>query len=118
TFPMKHRGTFGGFRWMKTEKKYILVGQTPVPCDDVREWARWHETADKSVAVTRIGDWEVLTVFIRLDQRLAGDKSPLLSETMIFYKPAEYERMKGETLEEWEKRADNWLRLNQGTVNM
>lgn len=62
---------------------YILIGQTPVPVDDWVEWARWFESADRRVALTRIGPFEVSTVFLGLDHSF-GDGEPLIFETMTF----------------------------------
>lgn len=68
--------------------KYILVGQTPVPCDDVLEWARWFETTDRVVFQDEIGQHLVSTVFLGLDhnfmRRITGVGEPLLFETMVF----------------------------------
>ena len=66
--------------------KYILVGQTPVPCEDVLEWARWFKNADTNrvVAKTAVGEHEISTVFLGLDHRFTGSGQPILFETMIF----------------------------------
>jgi len=68
--------------------KYILVGQTPVPCEDLMEWARWYETADRHVFDESTVTHRVSTVFLGLDhnfQRLImGVGEPLLFETMVF----------------------------------
>jgi len=65
--------------------KYILDGKTPVPVD-LMTWARWFETADRSVAQTIVGNKRVSTVFLGIDHRF-GDGPPLLFETMIFNGP-------------------------------
>lgn len=52
---------------MKTTDKYILVGQTPVPCDDLLEWARWFETFDNRVMLSEVGPYTVSTIFLGLD---------------------------------------------------
>lgn len=54
---------------MKTNDKYILGGEdghTPVPVDDLLEWARWFETADRVVKQEKIGPYFVSTVFLGL----------------------------------------------------
>lgn len=83
--------------------RYILVGQTPVPCEDMLQWAEWFGHADRHVALTRC--WgplcRVSTVFLGLDHnhmRMAlayagedvDDYEPLLFETMTFWWPGAY----------------------------
>jgi len=72
---------------------YTLVGQTPVPCSDVIEWAQWFETADRRVARTScwFGLVLVSTVFLGLDHNFARDfgdldAPPLLFESMTFWR--------------------------------
>ena len=67
--------------------QYILVGQTPVPCDDLLTWARWFEDNDaRRVKETRVMDLcSVSTVFLGLDHRHVGGGPPLLFETMAFW---------------------------------
>lgn len=67
---------------METMGQYVLDGQTPVPCDDMMEWARWMQTGDRRVAETMVGEVRVSTVFLGLDHGFAGRR--LLFETMIF----------------------------------
>jgi hypothetical protein len=64
--------------------KYLLVGQTPVPCVDLLTWAREFETMDRRVAETTVGDFWVSTVFLGLDHNWGHRGSPLLFETMVF----------------------------------
>jgi hypothetical protein len=96
---------------MTTNDKYILIGQTPVPCYDLLEWARWFETFDRRVLFTRVlGICNVSTIFLGLDHncqrmtllpgvaeeidelaRMAGMEAhmvtrPLLFETMAFWR--------------------------------
>lgn len=61
--------------------KYILVDRTPVPVDDVMEWARWFGTANRRVAQDVLGNVRVSTIFLGLDH---GTGEPRLFETMIF----------------------------------
>ena len=63
--------------------KYILVGQTPIPCDDPLEWGKAFGTAERRVCLTRVGPYEVSTVFLGLDHQW-GEGPPLLFETMVF----------------------------------
>ena len=70
--------------------KYILGGddgRTPIPVDDVLEWARWLETARRVVARAEIGPFWVSTVFIGLNQSFLQEYPPLLFETMVFQAP-------------------------------
>jgi hypothetical protein len=92
--------------------KYILVGQTAVPCDDLLEWGAWLETADRTVGRTVVGPYEVSTVFLGLDHNHVYlimsemypdrklDTRPVLFETMVF-DATRSPRVEGETLEEW-----------------
>ena len=64
--------------------KYILDGQTPVPTEDVIEWAQWFETADRQVADDQIGDIRVSTVFTGIDYNFTQIGPPRVFETMIF----------------------------------
>ena len=47
------------------------------------EWARWYETADRRVALTRTDHYEISTVFLGLDHSWSGGP-PVLYETMVF----------------------------------
>lgn len=71
--------------------KYILGGddgRTPIPVDDLLEWARWMEFGNRQVASDRIGHLLVSTVFLGFDhnfRRLFNAKEkPILFETMVF----------------------------------
>jgi hypothetical protein len=64
-------------------RKYILDGKNPVAVDDALEWAKWFETADRTVKKSKIGDAEISTVFLGLDHNW-GLGPPVLFETMIF----------------------------------
>lgn len=69
---------------MRSEHRYIIVGQTPVPEPDLLKWGRWMETAERTVARDEVGATVVSTVFPGLDHRFSGDGAPLLFETMLF----------------------------------
>ena len=64
--------------------RYILALQTPIPCEDLHEWACWFEDADRHVGLTQIYDHKVSTVFLGLDHSFRDDAEPILFETMIF----------------------------------
>lgn len=68
---------------------YLLVGKTPVLCDDLMEWARKFNIETRHVATDDIGGAHISTVFLGIDHRFRfGEKEeklpPLLFETMIF----------------------------------
>lgn len=64
---------------------YILnENREPVPVEDILEWAKWFEKADRVVRKTPTPNGEVSTVFLGIDHRFAGDGPPILWETMIF----------------------------------
>lgn len=69
--------------------KYYLDGKTPVPCDDLMEWARKFDVENRQVAADEIGGAYISTMFLGIDHRFRfGEESknlpPLLFETMIF----------------------------------
>jgi hypothetical protein len=68
-----------------TTDKYILIGQTPVPCPDILEWARWFEdNENRRVFRTRILEMvEVSTVFLGVGRGLG--RRPILFESMAFW---------------------------------
>lgn len=84
--------------------KYILVGQTAVPCDNTREWAKWFEHADRVVAKSEFGDMLVSTVFLGLDHDFSMQGPPLLFETMIF--------RAGQALD-YQERCSTWLEAEE-----
>ena len=68
--------------------QYILNEKhEAVHCLDTLEWARWFETADRRVRLTRVGPYFISTVFLGLDhlfRRLGRPHEPLLFETMAW----------------------------------
>jgi hypothetical protein len=82
--------------------RYILIGQTPVLCEDLLEWGRWMQEADRVVLRTVVGEWRVSTVFLGLDHWF-GVGPPLLFETMIFLTAAE--RRPDESWDAWFQRS-------------
>lgn len=64
--------------------KYILKDKVAIPTDDLLEWARNFEGANRHVARTEVRPGLVVsTVFLGLDHSF-GDGPPLLFETMTF----------------------------------
>lgn len=67
--------------------KYKLdAAGDPVPCQDVIEWARWFERADRTVRRDTIDGVTVSTVFLGIDHSFGGG-AHILYETMIFGGP-------------------------------
>ena len=74
---------------MRHNGRYRLVGQTPVPCEDLIEWATPYETGrDYQVGLSKVGSYEVSTIFLAVDhsfQRFNGEPhTPILFETAVF----------------------------------
>lgn len=65
--------------------RYILIGQSAVPCEDLATWAQWFEDnrRDRHVADEKVGDVRVSTVFLGLDHSY-GTGPPHIFETMVF----------------------------------
>jgi hypothetical protein len=55
--------------------KYILIGQTAVPCADLMEWGWAMESMDRRVGRTYVGPYEVSTVFPRVRPQLRKECS-------------------------------------------
>lgn len=64
---------------------YILIGRTPVECNDLLTWGRCLEVSGRRVALTNGFSLRVSTVFLGLDHSF-GFGPPLIFETMIFGK--------------------------------
>lgn len=63
---------------------YILnADNEPVQTADIVEWAKWFESADRTVQQTQIGECRVSTVFWGVDHRFGEAGAPLLFETMV-----------------------------------
>lgn len=83
-------------------RKWILQDRVPVPCDDLLEFARWFEQADRHIALTYLGDGvTVSTVFLGMDHNF-GDGPPLLFETMCFGSSLNEEQRRYSTYDEAE----------------
>ncbi|MAF42608.1 MAG: hypothetical protein CMI54_00375 [Parcubacteria group bacterium] len=90
-------------------KYYKLINKKPVLCEDVLEWGRWFEDADRDVAKNYIGESSehtVSTVFLGIDHSFGGGK-PLLFETMIFWEDAN-------DYEEYQERYSTWEEAEAG----
>lgn len=84
---------------MRGPGRYILIGQTPVPEDDLLTWARWFEENDRVVCQEQVGATMVSTIFLGLDHQ-HGEGPPLLFETLLF--------TDGES-EDFQWRCSTWL---------
>lgn len=96
--------------------KYILEGKTPKPVDDLINWGKWFQTAERHVAQDRIGEVRVSTVFLGLDHAWGGGP-PLLFETMIFGGPHDQYQERCSTWEEAEAMHATALKLVRGADN-
>jgi hypothetical protein len=80
-----------------TDKYILLPDHTVLPEPDLLKWARWFETGDRRVALTKLerpdGEYNVSTVFLGLDHAwspLGRYAPPLLFETMVFKQDGEW----------------------------
>ncbi len=84
--------------------KYILEDKLPKPVDNILEWGKWFETAERHVSFTKM--WlsvEVSTVFLGLDHSFDRG-APILFETMIF----------GGKQDEYQERYHTWEEADIG----
>lgn len=78
---------------------YILDERgEPVPCDDVRVWGEWFQTAERHVAQDMdegegAAAVRVSTVFLGLDHAFNGGP-PVLWETLVFGGPLDGEMLR------------------------
>jgi len=96
--------------------RYILDSKgNPKEEDDLIVWAKWFESADRTVKKTVVGEVAVSTVFygyIRLtglDHSFDG-KVPTLYETMIFGGEYDGEQERCATKEEAKAQHDAWVK--------
>ena len=91
--------------------KYILDGKTPVAEPDPMKWAKWFETANRTVCKSTatvklhgkpVGEVRISTVFLGIDHSF-GKGPPLLFESMIFGGPLDGDQDRCSTYEAAEK---------------
>lgn len=90
---------------------YILNDDHSIrPVDDVLEWGKWFQTADRHVEKTKRDGVLVSTVFLGLDHSfLAGDADPpIVFETMVFTDK------EGHPYEEYTERYSTWDEAQAG----
>lgn len=68
-------------------KKYMLHGRLVVETEDLMAWARWFETANRSIGDTTVQGVRVSTIFLGIDHRFFGAGPPLLFETLVIGGP-------------------------------
>lgn len=70
---------------MMYKYKYMFDQKTKkvTVCDDLLEWVKYMETADRIVAKDKVEETTVLTVFLGINQNWGGG-DPILFQTMIF----------------------------------
>jgi hypothetical protein len=86
-----------------------------VPVDDLLEWGRWFQTADRHVARTDLPGCEVSTVFLGLDHSWGGGP-PVLFETMVFGGPFDQAQERYSTWAEAEAGHARWVEKCQPSL--
>jgi len=68
--------------------RHYILDQNSLPIEaDFITWARWFETANRTLEKTEVGDVIISTVFLGLDHSFSETTHPILYETMIFGGP-------------------------------
>jgi hypothetical protein len=62
---------------------YILEGQIPVPCDDIKKCEKFYQSPNRQVAIDSVGNVSVSTVFLIFDHSFKKGP-PVLFETKVF----------------------------------
>lgn len=75
----------------RTDKYVLNEKGKPIAEPDLMKWAKWFESANRTVARETIGDSKVSTVFLGLDHNFNQDGPPVLWETMVFGGPLDQE---------------------------
>ncbi len=95
---------------------YILEGHKAVLCNNLREWAKWNETANRRVVKTQISkDVTVSTIFLGLDYSFSDNGEPLIFETMVFGGEHDGQMERYTTWEQSEKGHQKWVDKIKGT---
>jgi hypothetical protein len=64
---------------------YAIEGRRIYVIEDLLEWAKWFETADRGIDATHFFGFTVSTIFLALDHNFCDCGPPVLFETMVFY---------------------------------
>ncbi len=78
-------------------ERYLLSGTRPIAEPDLLKWAAGLEDSNRIVKQEDIGDVQISTVFLGLNNQF-GNGPPLLFETMIFGGPHD----------QWQDRYSTW----------
>lgn len=71
---------------------YILLGNE-IKAVDPLEWAKWFEKANRTIDYTELENgYGVSTVFLSIEHGRDEQGRPILFETMVFSKDADYEK--------------------------
>jgi len=94
-------------------ERFILENGEIVPCENLYEWGRWMQTADRHIGndtLDMIPDGiRVSTVFLGLDHSFHDGGPPVLFETMVFGGEFDQEQERYCTLEEAKQGHARWL---------
>ena len=90
--------------------KYILVDGEPRPAE-LMEWARWFETADRTVARTERDGITVSTVFLGVDHNFSPAGPPVLWETMVVGGPLDGEEQRYRSAEAAKRGHEQMVKL-------
>jgi hypothetical protein len=91
---------------------YTLKGKKPVQVFNMLEWAKWDESADKTVKRTVLSDGVIIsTVFIGTDSDVSDALPPMVFETMIEGGEHDMYQERYPTWEEAEKGHEEAIRL-------
>ena len=71
---------------------WIEANRLPIAVDDIAIWAEWiNDDENRSVKQTLVGETMVSTVFLGINHNWAGNKPPILYETLVFGGPLDQE---------------------------
>jgi hypothetical protein len=89
--------------------KFILENEQILPCEDLYEWGRWMQTANRHVGHDTLDGIRVSTVFLGLDHSFHDGGPPVLFKTMVFGGEFDQEQERYCTLEEAKEGHARWL---------
>lgn len=94
--------------------RYILVGQTPVPCEDILQWAEWMHQSESDhecqVKLSKVGPYFVSTVFLGVDHSYTRRGEPQVFETAVWIpKPDAEDPVFNREFLQFGNRCSTWL---------